>query len=117
MSDSKHTPGPWHAEDWSLDDGPNTFTVAAHEPETLSPDQSSIWPNGIRKIKIADTEEGDGDRIANARLIAAAPDLLEVLKEATLALEGLAKGEGIFKPIEQTITLAIAAIAKAEGRP
>lgn len=46
----------------------------------------------------------------------AAPELLEALREAVLALDGLAKGEGVFKPIEQTIVLARAAIAKAEGR-
>ena len=50
------------------------------------------------------------------RLVAAAPDLLEALREATLSLDGLAKGEGVFKPIEQTIKAGLAAIAKAEGR-
>ena len=53
---------------------------------------------------------------ANVSLVSAAPDLLVALHEAVLALDGLAKGEGVFKPIEQTVVLARTAIAKAEGR-
>jgi hypothetical protein len=52
----------------------------------------------------------DGQQEANARLIAAAPDLLEALKAAYPWLESSAEGENATK-------LALAAIAKAEGGP
>jgi hypothetical protein len=55
------------------------------------------------------------ERVANARLIAAAPDLLEACKEAVLQIEYLhakfqATGSG-----EATVSRLRAAIAKAEG--
>lgn len=51
----------------------------------------------------------------NAHLIAAAPDLLDALRKARVALDGLAKGEGVYDPIETTIRYADAAISKALG--
>lgn len=96
----KHTPGPWTVfykhkyDEWH---------VAL--PIEGSNMKLALCPDGIQSE----------NREADARLIAAAPDMLEALREATLALDGLAKGEGVFKPIEQTIVQAHAAIAKATG--
>lgn len=60
--DAKATPGPWFTADWSQDDGPNRTTIEGREPEKLFPgqsSQSSIWPNGVRKIRVAETAEGE----------------------------------------------------------
>lgn len=65
------TPGPWSAADWDDDFGENRFTVQATEPEKLSPGQSSIWPDGIRSIRVAETEYGQRP-LEDAAFIAAA---------------------------------------------
>lgn len=65
------TPGPWFCNDWQRDGGPDTWTVEAHRREILSSGQSSIWPGGIEKIQIANTEYGERP-IEDAAFIAAA---------------------------------------------
>ena len=85
MSNAKHTPGPWvttpepNGIEWSVDAGKWGIATCAAEP-------------------------GDGTTEANARLIAAAPDLLTALEriaelsydsEATrVAREAIAKARG-----------------------
>ena len=90
MSESKHTPGPWSAGTYCLQ--PTVF-----------------WDKGNGTVAIASIHDGyaKGDPKANARLIAAAPDLLEALKAV--------KGRRICWPkeIEEKV---VAALAKAEGR-
>ena len=49
--EAKASPGPWYTADWSHDDGPLQVTVEFREPEILLPEQSGIWPDGIRKRK------------------------------------------------------------------
>lgn len=93
MSEAKHTPGPWEAEKFG----------AIHGGE----DQQYF--RGRRRSQVATAclagNIHDDERDANARLIAAAPDLLEALKEV-IALSDR-KHEAWDK--------AKAAIAKAEG--
>lgn len=48
------TRGPWFASDWNKDDGPMETTVEAHEP-----DRMGIYPGGIAKLKVADTDGGE----------------------------------------------------------
>jgi hypothetical protein len=104
MSNTKHTPGPWElkmpkgnrpsarisGDGW--EDFAKVFTRTTFEGES----------------KLHDCEEGE----ANARLIAAAPELLETLKDMvgqySLCNETL--GE------KRTLENARAAIAKAEGK-
>ena len=94
---SKHTPGPWKAvygtsrKLWVRDSG--GFLCFMTEPFR--------YPNqdGRYAIEILEME-------ANARLIAAAPDLLEALKDARFALYGNGAGNPKID----------AAIAKAEGK-
>jgi hypothetical protein len=71
MSETPWTPGPWFASDWSLDDGPNATTI-----ESRKHTGSTWWPGGVEKIRIADTADGTNP-LADARLIAAAPELAE----------------------------------------
>jgi hypothetical protein len=118
----KHTPGPWYPKPapygwdvWgNLDDGKDTW---------VGPVQRVISPHarmGSRKAIEAASEETE----ANARLIAAAPDLLEALRltaEQSLRSE-IPDGYGpefVSKEWEAgydaAISAARAAIAKAEG--
>lgn len=85
MSDQpKHTPGPWLAD------------VAADENECVE-----LF---VRRDGDAVAIAGDISSRANAQLIAAAPDLLEALKDALEHIPMTLQGR------------ALAAIAKAEGR-
>lgn len=99
MSNTKHTPGPWElkmpkgnrpsarisGDGW--EDFAKVFTRTTFEGES----------------KLHDCEEGE----ANARLIAASPELLEALKE-------IVHITGDRKTVE--FDRARAAIAKAEGK-
>ena len=90
---SEHTPGPW------------TSYTGTH----------SIWAEGQRAICVMTgaRKTADMERDANARLIAAAPDLLESLRElAELAVMQFgAPPPGADGPLQK----ALAAIAKADG--
>lgn len=61
---------------------------------------------------------GDGDQEANARLIAASPDLLAACKEITRVLNaiGWANVASDWPVVTDACELARAAIAKAEGK-
>ena len=102
---SAHTPGPWRITDRY---GVLTYQVGIDGRTvcTVWPRQQGHRPSGV------DTEpwpEGE----ANARLIAAAPDLLESLRElAELAvLQFGMPPPGADGPLQK----ALAAIAKADG--
>ena len=98
MSSYKHAPGPWYYDDgiafifWTA---PSEYrrSVVCHIPSpTYNDDKGrSYWP-------------------ANARLIAAAPDLLEALRNM-LSKCGCGTALGC-----EVCNAARAAIAKAEGR-
>lgn len=106
---SKHTPGPWVAD-------LETYPIMVRS-------QSETWPlvdelgneEGRTGVFIANT----GDNKANARLIAAAPDLLEALKMAAQQLQT----DAIFMSLSgasgnhqaEAALVARAAIAKATG--
>jgi len=85
------TPGPWFNGDFSDDFGDNPVTVYATKPELLAKGQSSIWPDGLSKILVADTNEGIYP-IADAAFIALANpatilELCALLEKAEGALE------------------------------
>lgn len=68
VSESKHTPGPWKAD---------TFLVTASNGREVT----HVGLLGRRKSSFPD-QSGVDECVANARLIAAAPDLLAALKQA-----------------------------------
>jgi hypothetical protein len=96
---TQHTPGPWTHSQWG-----QTISINADGFTGIA----NINPSGNHKSGIPKPE----DR-ANARLIAAAPDLLETAKLALADLQESEKRNGYqnFKSGE----LLRAAIAKAEG--
>ena len=98
MSDSKHTPGPWSVSDETTRDGLRSKLIHG-------------MPEGMLAIvRVEHQGRYYGD--ANARLIAAAPDLLHAL----LCLKDWVEDHAV-KPLEiSEMQTAIAAITKAEGR-
>lgn len=87
---SGHTPGPWTVNGFG-----GEFVVIAR----LLPDGVAVSAHTSKRI----------DEIANARLIAAAPDLLEACRLSQDLLVALAGGGEVLRKVG-------AAIAKAEGR-
>lgn len=78
MPDAKHTPGPW-----DIDRNNSHLCTIATIHGCKNNDWVEIWsPNKLG-------QEGISEEVneANARLIAAAPELLEACKKAKLALE------------------------------
>ena len=88
---SKHTPGPWVA----------VARTNAHI-EIEAPGQPSYSAKKVATVSLTNHE-------ANARLIAAAPELLEALKELMVAADRVSA-----EPVTW-LGKARAAIAKAEG--
>jgi len=70
MSESKHTPGPWHYED-----GPEPIDQQMDTRSIHGPDN-----HGIPHAMVYDDLKQGGDIDANARLIAATPNLLAACK-------------------------------------
>jgi hypothetical protein len=97
----KHTPGPWRAE------GYKDLIVNGSDGVTLA-----CCPGDTRK------EGGIDEAIANARLIAASPDLLESCAELVRVLDALGEANvlGEWPVVRETITPIRAAIAKAQGQ-
>ena len=115
MSETPWTPGPWFASDWSLDDGPNATTI-----ESRKHTGSTWWPGGVEKVRIADTADGVNP-LADARLIAAAPELAEALEKlleyepARAEIRPDAKGDRQHAEAVAVFAAARAALAKAKG--
>ena len=98
---TKHTPGPWYVGSGTYE-GRNIYSVAS-----VTDDE------GFTYQPIVASAEDDGIKCwdANARLIAAAPDLLLYLKEARRTLE-------MWKDVAPAVSLCAdidAAIARATG--
>lgn len=101
---AKYTPGPWKINKRSW---PMTITGHIHQitnndrlPSAFVP----AWDNPQEG-----EEDGSEEALANAHLIAAAPDLLAALKEAADFVQPFNRAEDLLDKIE-------AVIAKAEGR-
>ena len=107
MSNAKHTPGPWGVE-YGLSSDPATYT-----PGIDSPGQDfTVILYGIKAKGEACGIHGRTleEQEANARLIAAAPELLDALASMVRMHEEGATLVGLVGP---TIEAARAAIAKA----
>lgn len=107
---TKHTPGPWRTE---LGD---RAAYHIHERRLILPPHGSESGAPIAKMN----EGFDGVSEANARLIAAAPEMLEALKAANAAINpsdihGISLCSWNDRLKAATVTIC-AAIAKAEGR-
>ena len=92
---SKHTPGPWASNEYTTS---VSVPLKAVDCERIG--FSIVFVNGHRGKEAA----------ANARLIAAAPELLEALKEIVDAADGAG-----WEQLDPSFKKARAAIAKATG--
>lgn len=104
---SKHTPGPWTFREHGY---PTLYRVHAFVEGSDSAPVCGLW---MPAEQLTIVEEGR----ANARLIAAAPELLEALKavESSVFLLGLHVDEDGCEGCQLRVR-ARSAIAKAEGR-
>lgn len=93
-----HTPGPWRLRYGKLFEYDYLLKAGKDTP-------IAYWSN----FKIRTKKESK----ANARLIAAAPELLEALQNAQMALAGFVDRSGI---VQNALDKASAAIAKSTGQ-
>lgn len=109
MTKAKHTPGPWQIV---IDDDGNPLSgrpMVAAAPEL---DCAIVhWDGFVQSYWRS--ARGDKEIHANARLIAAAPDLLKALEELADLFDAMVSGE--YRPDSYTTQPARAAIAKAKG--
>lgn len=113
---AKHTPGSWVADTTTTAEHGTVWTKADYEAP------AGRWPAPIADCSdMLEHRRPVVEWQANARLIAAAPDLLKALKEACDVLS-LAVSYGLYDEgslgeadILDTRAMARAAIAKAEG--
>lgn len=99
---AKHTPAPWHVCTGNHETFGNVLNIAAQEGDVPA------------ICVISNVEDATEEDRANARLIAAAPDLLEALKAMLDAEPGYGWGGSSEAEIAAQ-ELARAAIAKATG--
>ncbi len=100
MSQTKHTPGPWSVFDYK--EGGLTVVSDTHGAYVAKCDGISATIGSAEEL------------MANARLIAAAPDLLRLLEDAIPYIE---EGEQFNKPSCRGLSKAArAAIAMATGK-
>lgn len=108
---AQHTPGPWkHSVRYREVDGAHVVCGA----------YIGMWPLPMAEIYdsngLGGSNGGDAvEQISNARLIAAAPDLLAALESAELAVEQLCQGQDPANQCWFVLTEIRAAIAKAKG--
>ena len=104
--DAKYTPGPWNIGSSDLPVSRMSIHCKGHKDSCHST-VALMVSRGV--IGISHDEE-----FANARLIAAAPDLLEALKDCVAVMDRELAG---LKAIQPELSSARAAIAKATGEP
>lgn len=104
MDMSKHTPGPWR---YSVSDYDGEFVITG----------SNEGGGSVLPI-LGRTHNWPRNAEANARLIAAAPDLLAALKRYVAATDHacLVEGDNPHAEFAEPLRSALAIIAKAEGR-
>lgn len=106
MKEFKGTPGPWHVGTRS---GHNANMVYSYDHQEEYGDSAIASAYMVPCNRRVD-EVGNGEGVANIHLIAAAPELLEALRQATTSM--LNSG---YNPNSVVIQANNAAIAKALG--
>lgn len=101
---SGHTPGPWIARNWSC-----------HSPTTVMTENPRAPRETVAECSGNGEQFGTDVCVANARLIAAAPDLLAALQACADTLGILAATRRAARIDEPSLDAALAAISKATG--
>ncbi len=114
MSNAQHTPGPWEIRRIAGIAGAVTGGVVRRYTNGSSTDQ-------LFMVCAVQEDNGGPDAMAaNARLIAAAPELLDALRMSVAAFDGDAIDEieaGYGAATARRVATARGAIAKATGAP
>lgn len=128
---SKHTPGPWNIRHWDGNQqititalgfrGPNVLALVRHPLTLIPPTPENDAKRSITEWECTEADVAEAE--ANARLIAAAPDLLEALQNLAEAAEHRDNTLGdpcrLFEckaRLEETARKARITIAKATGQ-
>ena len=118
----KHTPGPWRLSDWfEAHDGVSRVCCdVVATPDTTRRDiaiaRVSYLPTNVYPVDRHDVPGNRADTAdANARLIAAAPELLEACYDTLTRLEYWS-ADPASRTLDAAFAVLRAAIAKAEGR-
>ena len=106
MMNAKHTPGPWNIGSSDLPVSRMSIHCKGHKDSCHSTVALMVSRGAIG---ISHDEE-----FANARLIAAAPDLLKALEDCVAVMDRELAG---LKVIQPELSAARAAIAKVAGEP
>ena len=107
-ANAKHTPGPWSVEDGFDRDGKGRYMPSVRLFKSDIP-----WGG---KITIPTSHDQEADSImANARLIAAAPELLEACRLIADTDKAGIDSEDRYEAIVKAQNAAQSAIAKAKG--
>lgn len=105
MTQAKHTPAPWEVR--------QAPSVNSRDYDIF---QAGVSPSAGKIARVPGREGREQISIANARLIAAAPELLEALKDILDRFKScIAGGNGELDDDAPAIKKANAAIAKAKG--
>ena len=114
VSRVKYTQGPWEFRQTSIDD--SAFISDIHAPHRDNPKANGevVWATDPT---IATTwyRSVDGQAEANARLISAAPELFEAIKEVVWALESYCNDWNSTQPTDVTVCLPQLKIAMAKA--
>ena len=104
LEQKQHTPGPWHVGQMN---GEGSI-FAAEGRMRYGNDGTMLYP-------ICNVIDYNGDQAANARLIAAAPELLDLLKECTKRISHYATMPHALPESHKLAADIRAAIAKAQA--
>lgn len=116
MSTAMHTPGPWLIETTTKGFEVCTLHGVERQPTEDRLGQSWVYVRPASMVRNGEWHwPNETEQFANARLIAAAPELLEVLKRLRAASTSIR--DDIESETVAALAEADAAIAKAEGQP
>lgn len=102
FENNHHTSGPWTIEDWTYENGKRVVTTIRTNADAIA-QICDLWrPEDLH----------GKEKMANARLIAAAPDMYEALKDLTRIIVTL----GDINALNDAVKNALDAINKANGK-
>lgn len=107
-----HTPAPWVLKIRPAEHDNNITVAEIEQPRLVK------YRGGIARLQSAEHIDGidEDELVANARLIAAAPDILEALKGLLADIQDYQRINNLGGEDNHWQVIARVAIAKAEGR-